>query len=248
MGELIPTRRYRQEYYDKYLSLRGDRRRLELKDYQEGADLFRAHLKNWLPPDRNTPVLDMGCGDGRFLFTLEQMGYTDITGVDLSPEQIEEARQWCPGARIIQGDVQEFLQENSEKFGLITGLDMIEHFGKDELLHLLSLMRGALKSGGRVIFRTPNAVSPWAGTVSYGDFTHEWFFTPGGLSTILNLQGFTGFEARPCGPYVHGLTSLIRACLWQLVKLSYALVNVVETGGGYGGIYTRVFWGTAVKP
>lgn len=248
MTDLTPTRNYRQNYYSKYLSLRGDQKGLELKDYQEWADLLKADLRNWLPPDRNTPVLDMGCGDGKFLFTLEQMGYTDITGVDLSPEQIAQARQWCPGARIIQGDVREFLQENPEKFGLITGFDIIEHFAKDEILHLLSLIKGALKSGGRVIFRTPNAVSPWAGTVSYGDFTHEWFFVPGGLSNILSLQGFTKFEARACEPHIHGLKSFIRACLWQVVKLIYALMNVIETGGGYDGIYTRVFLGTAIKP
>ena len=248
MAELMPSRRYRQEYYNKYLSVRGDQKGLELKDYREGADLFKAHLRNWLPPDRNTPVLDMGCGDGKFLFTLEQMGYTDTTGVDLSPEQIAQARQWCPGARIIQGEVREFLQENPEKFGLITGFDIIEHFGKDELLHLLSLIRGSLKSGGRVIFQTPNAVSPWAGTVSYGDFTHEWFFTPGGLSDILSLRGFTKFEARACEPHIHDLKILFRATLWQLVKLSYAFLNFIETGGGYDGIYTRVFLGTAIKP
>jgi SAM-dependent methyltransferase len=248
MPESLPFRRYRQEYYNKYLSLSENQKGLELKDFQECADLFKAHLKNWLPADRNTPVLDMGCGDGKFLFMLEQMGYTDITGVDLSPEQIARARHWCPGARIIEGDVREFLQENPEKFGLITGFDIIEHFGKDEILDLLSLIKGALKSGGRVIFRTPNAVSPWAGMVTYGDFTHEWFFNPGGLSNVLNLQGFTRFEARPCEPHIHGPKSLIRFCLWQVVKLGYALVNIIETGGGYSNIYTRIFLGTAVKP
>jgi SAM-dependent methyltransferase len=248
MGELISTRSYRQRYYDKYLFLRGDQKGLELKDYQEGADLFWAHIKNWLPTDRKTPILDMGCGDGKFLFMLKQRGYTDLTGVDLSSEQIEMARQWCSGARVIMGDVGEFLRENPEKFGLITGFDVIEHFRKEELLPLLSLINGALISGGRVILQTPNAVSPWVGTVAYGDITHEWFFTPQGLAKILNLQGFTKFEARACEPHIHGLKSLIRAGLWQLVKASYALVNFIETGGGYGGIYTRVFLATAMKP
>ncbi len=205
-------------------------------------------MRNWLPPDRNAPILDMGCGSGKFLFMLEQMGYTDLTGVDLSPEQIERARHWCSGARIMQGDVRAFLQNNAEGFQLITAFDVIEHFGKDELLELLSLIKGALTAGGRVIFQTPNAVSPWAGTVVYGDFTHEWFFTPDSLADILSLQGFARFEARACEPRIHGLKSLMRVCLWQLLKLSYALVNLIETGGAYNFIYTRVFVGTAVKP
>ncbi len=248
MADLNHNRDYRQSYYHNYLSLTGDQKAPELKDYQQWAKAAAALLRNWLPPDRNGPILDMGCGDGKFLFMLEQLGYTDLTGVDLSPEQIARARQWCPGARIIQGDVRAFLQDNAERFQLISGFDIIEHFHKDELLPLLSLIKGALTTGGRVIFQTPNAVSPWAGTVSYGDFTHEWFFTPGGLANILNLQGFTKFEARACAPRIHGLKSLVRAGLWQLVKLSYALVNLIETGGGYNWIYTRVFVGTAVKP
>ncbi len=248
MADLTPTHSYRQRYYDNYLSFRADPKRLELKDYQHWAKTAAALLGNWLPPERNTAILDMGCGDGKFLFMLEQRGYTDLTGVDLSPEQIERARQWCHRARIIQGDVGEFLRENPEKFGLITGFDVIEHFRKDELLALLSLAKGALRPGGRVIFQTPNAISPWAGTVAYGDLTHEWFFTPGGLANILNLQGFTKFEARACEPHIHGLKSLIRVGLWQLVKMGYALVNFIETGGSYGGIYTRVFLATAVKP
>jgi 2-polyprenyl-3-methyl-5-hydroxy-6-metoxy-1,4-benzoquinol methylase len=248
MPELSKANVYRQSYYDNYLSLRNGQKELDLVDYQQWAQAAKALLRNWLPSDRNVPILDMGCGDGKFLFMLEQMGYTDLTGVDLSPEQIERARRWCQQARIMQGDVRAFLQDNPERFRLITGFDVIEHFRKDELLPLLSLIKEALSPGGRVIFQTPNAVSPWAGTVAYGDVTHEWFFTPGGLANILYLQGFTNFEARACEPHIHGLKSFIRAGLWQLVKLSYALANFIETGGGYDGIYTRVFLGTAVKP
>jgi SAM-dependent methyltransferase len=248
VADLIHNRSYRQYYYHNYLSLKGYQKDLELKDYQQWAGAAEALLRNWLPPDRHAPILDMGCGDGKFLFMLEQMGYTDLTGVDLSLEQIERARQWCPGARIIQGDVRALLQDNTERFQLISGFDVIEHFHQDEMLPLLSLIRGALTTGGRVIFQTPNAISPWVGTVAYGDFTHEWFFTPGSLADILNLQGFTKFEARACEPKIHGLKSLVRASLWQLLKLSYALINLIETGAGYNGIYTRVFVGTAVKP
>ncbi|MGD0216768.1 MAG: class I SAM-dependent methyltransferase [Desulfobaccales bacterium] len=248
MADLTHNRSYRKYYYNNYLSLGGEKKDPELKDYRQWAKATETLLKNWLPPDRNAPILDMGCGSGKFLFMLEQMGYTDLTGVDLSPEQIDRARQWCPGSRIIQSDVRAFLQDNAERFQLITGFDVLEHFGKEELLGLLSLIKGALTAGGRVIFQTPNALSPWAGTVAYGDFTHEWFFTPGGLDNLLSLQGFTRFEARACEPRIHGLKSLMRACLWQLLKLGYGLVNLIETGGAYDWIFTRVFVGTAVKP
>jgi hypothetical protein len=61
--------------------------------------------------------------------------------------------------------------------------------------------------------QTPNAESPVVGAVTYGDFTHEWFFTPASLADLLRLSGFEQYEARPSGPYVHGLTRWLK--LWH---------------------------------
>ena len=142
----------------------------------------------------------MGCGPGNLLYLLAQDGYTNLTGIDLSAEQIDLARQWCPTATILQGDVQEFLQQHPGHFGLITGFDIIEHFRKDELLPFMTRIITALRPGGRLILQTPNAESPMVGAVAYGDFTHEWFFTPASLADLLRLSGFEQYEARPSSP------------------------------------------------
>ena len=99
-----------------------------------------------------------------------------------------------------------------------------------------------------LILQTPNAESPLVGAVAYGDFTHEWFFTPASLADLLRLTGLTQYEARPSGPYAHGLKSALRHILWSGFKVGLALWNLTEVGHRGSGIYTRVFVATAVKP
>lgn len=249
MTDVGQTRVYRQRIYDKYVSEKvwADGVSYSERDYQRWANAAKVRLRGWLPSDRNTPVLDMGCGPGYFLYMLDQLGYTDLTGVDLSPEQVALAREWCPRATIIQGDLREVLAQNPNRFGLVAGFDIIEHFSKDEILPLLTLVAQALRPGGRVILQTPNGESPWMGSVAYGDFTHEWFFTPASLSDMLRQVGLVGFEARPSAPYVHGIKSFTRVVLWSVLNLLLALWNIAETGSRGSGIYTRVFVATVVK-
>ena len=154
---------YRQCIYDQYLSktVRHGGQPYSAKEYQRWADATKARLRGWLPADRHTPVLDLGCGQGNFLYLMAKLGYSNLTGVDLSGEQIEMARQWCPCATLIHGDVKQELAENPDKFGLITGFDLIEHFTKSEIMPFIKQIARALSTGGRLILQTPNAESPW---------------------------------------------------------------------------------------
>ncbi len=249
MKDLPQHTDYRQTIYATYVSQKVEpagHTHTET-DYRRWALAAQSRINGWLPADHNMPVLDMGCGSGNFLFLLEQLGYTDVTGVDLSPEQVALAQKWCPRATVIQGDARETLAQNPGHFGLIAGFDIVEHLNKAELLPLFSSMAQALRPGGRVILQTPNAESPWMGAVAYGDFTHEWFFTPQSLADMLRLVGLTHFEARPSVPYVHGVKSLVRAALWRMINASLTVWNLAETGNQGSGIYTRVFVATAVK-
>ncbi|MGC4951250.1 class I SAM-dependent methyltransferase [Streptomyces sp. DT224] len=51
----------------------------------------------WLDgADRHAAILDYGCGYGRTLRALEQQGFTNLTGADISPGMISRARTLHP--------------------------------------------------------------------------------------------------------------------------------------------------------
>ncbi|MCX7704381.1 MAG: class I SAM-dependent methyltransferase [Planctomycetota bacterium] len=54
---------------------------------------FRKYYLPHLPKDKNAKILELGCGYGAFLLFLKQQGYTNLIGVDISPQQVETAHK-----------------------------------------------------------------------------------------------------------------------------------------------------------
>lgn len=196
-------------------------------------------FKGWLPADKEAPILDAASGGGRLLYFLKSRGYTNLFGVDISPEQVKLSRQVC--ANVIEADIFQYLDSQKDKFGLIIGLDVIEHFNKDEALRFLDVCYTSLRPEGRLILQTPNAESIWGLKLIHGDLTHELAFDPRGLKNLLKLCGFDRIEHRPVGPVIHGFLSFGRFLLWKMIWTVLALWNLAETGNIGSGIYTRIF-------
>ena len=158
--------------------------------------------------------------------------------MDRSPQAIEGARR--RGFSAIHADLVQYLTGSAEHYDLITAFDVVEHFGKDELLDLLHLVRSRLAPNGRfIIIQTPNASSPWASSYRYGDLTHELMFDAKCLMSVSRVTGFGDVYAREVGPHIHGVSSAIRKVGWGIIWSSCALWNLIETGSTQGGIYTR---------
>lgn len=202
---------------------------------------FGHYFRGWLPERKDAAIVDLACGDGHFLYFLGRCGYTNVMGVDISPEQVQLARRVNP--HVFEMNMLDFLRSPPQKFDCIAGLDIIEHLHKPEILEFMDLCHHALSAGGRLILRTPNADSPWGSAKRYGDFTHEVAFNPGSLGCLLALCGFNNLEAREQCPVPLGYSasSSIRYCLWQAIRAVLKLSNIVETGSSGSGIFTRVF-------
>jgi len=126
----------------------------------------------------------LGCGSGSLLMALKMAGYTNLLGMDLSDEQVKMAHEMGV-SEVVLGDAMQFLRDASEGFDVITGMDIIEHFTKDELVELLQLIKGKLNPGGVAIFRTPNMDAPVASAFALGDFTHENYLNASSAEQVM---------------------------------------------------------------
>lgn len=204
-------------------------------------------LRGWTPETKDARILDLACGAGRLLFFFSERGYKDLTGVDISPDQVALARQVTPNVK--QESVLDHLENNPDSYALITGYDIVEHFHKDEVLRFLDGCFGALQPRGRLVLQTPNADSPWGTMHRYNDFTHEVCFNPNALTRLLQIVGFSDIEVREVGPVPLGssLTSSVRYVIWKMIRFGLRIWNLAETGAAGTGVWTRVFLISGIK-
>lgn len=115
--------------------------------------------------NRQTRILDIGCGTGRHSIELARRGYSFITGVDLSPAQLKRAREKAELENLsIDFQIQDARKlPFSGEFDLVImlcegGFPLME---TDEMnFEILKNAAKALKPGGKLIFTTLNGLFP----------------------------------------------------------------------------------------
>ena len=164
-------------------------------------------------------IFDMGCGSGSLLKGLKEAGYSNLIGMDLSEEQVNMAHEFGVSG-VVLGDAMQFFRNSEEQFDIITGMDIIEHFTKDELVELLQLIQSKLKKGGMAIFRTPNMDAPIATAFAIGDFTHENYLNASSAEQVMLSCGFVDVNVKPSFMRVNGfLKEGLRSVLYRLLSL-----------------------------
>lgn len=141
-----------------------------------------------------------------------------------------------------------FLESYEESCDCITAFDLLEHLTKDETLALLRATHRALKPGGHLLLKVPNADGPFGAKILYSDFTHEQAFTPRSIAQVLAAAGFSDIEVYPEGPRVHGLISGARWAAWKCICFLLLLYLAAETGRIQGHILTQNLIAVARKP
>lgn len=133
-------------YYDKFTPKEKLQHRFSSRiDRRE--PVFSYLIKNY---PRNSKLLDVGCGVGRFLLYAQE--YFQVTGIDNSKAAISEAREKCKKANFIHEDI--FKSKRLNKYSIITLFDVLEHVKNPGLL--LKKITSYLDSAGILVISVPN--------------------------------------------------------------------------------------------
>ena len=204
---------YREKLYKKYFSSTKKSR----EDLEKVFNLsLPLHSAIKLPSDLNSRIIDIGCGTGAFLNTLRKKGYNNIEGVEKGEEQIEFLK--IKGLIVHNDDILHFLNNCQKTYDLITLFDVLEHFNKNEIVEIIPLLKEMLSENGCIVIRVPNAEAVLKGSIMYGDFTHETFFTHRSILQIFRTFGFSEVAVFP----VEGMSLAIKARIkYDILKLYF---------------------------
>jgi len=113
--------------------------------YKKHPNLF-FHMMGLANVDFNTKILDIGCGAGELLYTLKDLGFNNLTGIDPFVENnITEN-----GLKIVKKD---FIEFEDKEFDLIILSHSLEHIFNQ--LDILIKVSNVLSKNGSCIVRTP---------------------------------------------------------------------------------------------
>jgi 2-polyprenyl-3-methyl-5-hydroxy-6-metoxy-1,4-benzoquinol methylase len=184
--------------YEHYVSQHLGRLQPQSADqYESYARHYAQVFLPFLPADRTLPVLDVGCGVGRFLYFLRSQGYAAHLGIDIGREQVDLCRDLVTPQVEQVPDTVDFLRARPGHFAAIVFIDVFEHLGDDLLVDTAVAARGALRPGGRLLVSVPNGACLPALVTRYGDLTHKRLFTEGSLEHLLRAVGFAEVAVVP---------------------------------------------------
>jgi 2-polyprenyl-3-methyl-5-hydroxy-6-metoxy-1,4-benzoquinol methylase len=121
------------------------------------------HTYDYILPriNKNTRILDIGCGKGDFALALSTHNVDAVIGIDFSEESISAANKSLDSSNLpcqfFHCDASDFTHEF--QFDFITLNDVFEHLSDDELSNLFISLKNLLSKSGEIIIHTPNGLA-----------------------------------------------------------------------------------------
>lgn len=104
--------------------------------------------------DKDLQILEAGCGSGRVVKYLADLGFHNVHGIELNSKAVEHMNVTFPELQIIQGNILE-MPYMAETFDMVVSYGVVEHFPAGVVLPLRKLYE-VLKPGGTAIITVPS--------------------------------------------------------------------------------------------
>lgn len=202
-----------------------------------------------LPTNKNAKILEIGCNKGYFLHWLRSRGYTDLTGVDLSPGDIAAAKEYTKLPELYCTDGIDFIADKPGIYDVIVFRAVFEHIEKQYSESFLQAVGKAIKPDGKILIEVPNMDWFMAHHERYMDFTHEVGFTRESLGQLLRLL-FENVEIRPVHEGYFSFAGMIRIKILKPIvkKIMGAMFAIMGEGANDMWWANRAILAIASKP
>ncbi len=147
-----------------------------------------ALIDSFLHDDREVRVLDIGCSTGELLALFSRAGYTQLEGVDPTPDCARIAQQ-LHGLTVKTAVLSELT--TNEPYDLVMLANVLEHIPdlRTAVAHVAALVRG----GGSLFVQVPDAGhfgSEMREPFLEFSIEHINYFTDASLTNLLAIEGF----------------------------------------------------------
>ncbi len=173
------------------------------------------------------PLLDIGCGDGIFLYELQRLGWT-AEGMEMDPRAVEAARRF--GIKVRQGTI-DAIPFPPASFAIVRMWHVLEHV-RDPRTALRNVRR-LLRPGGELIIGIPNVAGLYRWC--FGRRWSAWdlprhlsHFSPTTIRRALESEGFRLVSLR-CSSVGTGSGSMTTLWPWlnhPIVRYPMVLLDI----------------------
>jgi predicted TPR repeat methyltransferase len=156
-------------------------------DYRAPELVAEALARRLSAADARLDVLDGGCGTGLSASLLRPYA-RHLTGVDLSPAMLDQARKTGIYDTLVEGELGRFLAGHPESFDVCVFVDVLVYFG--DLRAILASAARSLRADGLLVFSVEKSDHPGSHLHPTGRYSQH----PEHVRAALTAAGFVAIE------------------------------------------------------
>jgi SAM-dependent methyltransferase len=218
------------------------------KGYRSFSLFYSDNYGKLFPTDKSANILCVACGPGYGVSLFNQLGYSNVLGIDSFPDKIKYATERKLNCRVAYAF--DFLEDCADSsYDLLLIEQELNHLTKPEILEFLDLCRRKLKSGGRIICFALNGANPITGAEALAqNFDHQNTFTEYTFRQVLRHTGFADIRVFDLNLYVFYTNpfNYVAMAAAALLKVLFRVCYVLY--GKNNKLFSKKIAATSVRP